>query len=1044
METAKEDIDDSLYSRQRYVLGDAAMKKMAHSSVFLSGLGGLGSEIAKNVILAGIRSITLHDDKTAMLEDLSSNFFLKEDDISMGKNRAEACKSGLAELNPYVTVKISTLKLDKQTDLTFLLDFKCVVITESSLSLQQKIDDFCRSQQPPIQFIMADVYGVHSYVFCDFGDEFTIIDPDGFDPISFPIESITKSNESQVTALDRHVHGFKDGDHITFKGVKGMNALNGTTRQVKVDSPTVLNIGDLSGDEYQPYISGGSVTEVKMPKSVNFHSLSAELKTPSVVKIDYKKDPHQNHLAMCALLKFVEVNGHLPIVRSEEDATKLIAIAQKLNGELSNPIKHVSAEFITSLAYTARGSFVPLTSAMGGIVGQEVLKALTGKFKPILQWWFLDASEVSQSDLPETPFKSKGDRYDSLRICLGNKLVQKLADLQLFMPGCGAIGCEMLKNYALLGVASGKGKITVTDDDLIEKSNLNRQFLFRSNHIQQPKSTTAAESALENNKDLKVEALQKRVCSDTEKIHFNDAFFMKQDVVINALDGYEARRYVDGRCVKNSKPLFESGTEGIRGHVQVIIPGITETYSAHGSPKSTSIPFCTLKYFPSRIEHTIQWARDEFESLFCLKPIMLNNYWDSAGLPEQTLKSVTVMATPLDPHPKSMDNGLLPTNTSQVVKILKKRPATWKECVSSACLKFENDFNHKAKQLLHSYPEDARTDNGELFWKYPRRKPMPVAFDPDNEMHMMFIETAARLLAFVYNVDVTEDDVSRQNVNYLLKDIETPTFEPKNKVIVTDASVTKDEGMRLTKGSNANIAICKQEMRRLKEDGKLQKNLLHASPVTFEKDDDTNGHIDFITSASNLRATMYGIEIADRYTTKRITGNIIPAIATTTSAVAGLATLEMIRYVKGGAELTDYRNCFLSLGRCDITFLKPDPPVMTKLKHNVSFSVWDMWHVNGNSDFKMQDFIKFFKDQHKLAVTLVLHGTDTLYMSESIESIQPNVESIQNFSESVSERMVDLIEIDDGTDYVDLRVLYEREDPENSEDIEGPAIRYHF
>ena len=50
--------------------------------------------------------------------------------------------------------------------------------------------------------------------------------------------------------------------------------------------------------------------------------------------------------------------------------------------------------------------------------------------------------------------------------------------------GCGAIGCEMLKNYALLGIGTAdKGQITITDNDLIEKSNLNRQFLFRPQHI---------------------------------------------------------------------------------------------------------------------------------------------------------------------------------------------------------------------------------------------------------------------------------------------------------------------------------------------------------------------------------------------------------------------------------------------------------------------------------------------------------------------------------------------------------------------------------
>ena len=66
------------------------------------------------------------------------------------------------------------------------------------------------------------------------------------------------------------------------------------------------------------------------------------------------------------------------------------------------------------------------------------------------------------------------------------------------MVGAGAIGCELLKNYAMLGVGAGKeikganskaaGQIVLTDPDVIEVSNLNRQFLFREKHLRKPKS----------------------------------------------------------------------------------------------------------------------------------------------------------------------------------------------------------------------------------------------------------------------------------------------------------------------------------------------------------------------------------------------------------------------------------------------------------------------------------------------------------------------------------------------------------------------------
>ena len=64
-------------------------------------------------------------------------------------------------------------------------------------------------------------------------------------------------------------------------------------------------------------------------------------------------------------------------------------------------------------------------------------------------------------------------------------MAETLQNLRVFVVGAGAIGCELLKNLALMNVSSGeRGLIQVTDNDVIETSNLSRQFLFRAADIQ--------------------------------------------------------------------------------------------------------------------------------------------------------------------------------------------------------------------------------------------------------------------------------------------------------------------------------------------------------------------------------------------------------------------------------------------------------------------------------------------------------------------------------------------------------------------------------
>ena len=167
----------------------------------------------------------------------------------------------------------------------------------------------------------------------------------------------------------------------------------------------------------------------------------------------------------------------------------------------------------------------------------------------------------------------------------GETLQKELQKSRVFLVGAGAIGCEMLKNLALMGVGTaGDGAILVTDMDRIERSNLSRQFLFRNTDIGQSKAGTAVRAIRSMNPAVKCEFFEAKVGPETENL-FSDAFFERLTLVCNALDNVEARKYVDSRCVRFDKPLLESGTLGTRGNTQIIVPFLTESYGATNDPQ---------------------------------------------------------------------------------------------------------------------------------------------------------------------------------------------------------------------------------------------------------------------------------------------------------------------------------------------------------------------------------------------------------------------------------------------------------------------------
>jgi molybdopterin/thiamine biosynthesis adenylyltransferase len=172
----------------------------------------------------------------------------------------------------------------------------------------------------------------------------------------------------------------------------------------------------------------------------------------------------------------------------------------------------------------------------------------------------------------------------------------------------------------------------LTDPDIIEVSNLNRQFLFREKNLRQPKSTTAAKSVIAMNPKLKGHITDKldKIHAETSHI-YNSDFYNRQDIIMNALDNIQARQFIDQKAIKAGKPLIDSGTLGTKGHVQVIIPGYSESYGSQKDADDTDdIPFCTLKMFPEETIHCVEWAKEIFGQKFLLKPQSYNKIFFSA------------------------------------------------------------------------------------------------------------------------------------------------------------------------------------------------------------------------------------------------------------------------------------------------------------------------------------------------------------------------------------------------------------------------------
>ena len=1041
------EVDEKLYSRQLYVMGHEAQRRMMASRAVLIGVSGLGVEVAKNIILAGISSVTLCDPEVPNSFDLGGNFYLAEGDLNKcdegqkKKGRADLCRDQLAELNEYVKVDIATnvSSLKDEAGLLALVEGASVIVVTVPLStsLLTAINDKCRASAQKTCFIYALSTGVFGTIFCDFGDAFVISDKDGENPATSQVENILTSNPAVVKVLeDQGRHGLETGDTVTFSKVKGLDGLlsdSNAKYEVKVTGPYTFELVGVDASGCSEPATQGYITQVKTPVTMSFKPYRealtdhGELMMSDFAKFDR---PPLLHLAYRALASYAEShNMEYPQPGDMNAAKEVWELAKSMDSDKILENNAAAAErIVLHLASGSRSVLSPMCATLGGIVGQEVLKACSGKFTPINGFFYFDADEC----LPEAPLAdvapSGTSRYDSTIAVFGKEAQQKLLDLNYFLIGAGAIGCEMLKNWALMGVACGeKGKIHITDMDRIEKSNLSRQFLFRNKDINEFKSATAAKAAQDMNAGMNIVPYQEKVGADTEDI-FGDDFYDKLNGVCTALDNVEARLYVDQRCLFYRLPMLESGTLGTKGNTQVVIPHVTENYGATRDPPEKSIPVCTLKNFPNQIQHTLQWARDYFEGEFKQSGEDVNSY----------------LSNP-DYAASIAGNSKFDTVMSIRKTLVDERPVSFEDCVVWARLKFETLFNNQIRQLLHNFPEDQVTSSGTKFWSGSKRCPKPLVFDLNDKCedanmrnHFDFIVAAANLRAHMFGIKGRTDEEYFVEV---LQNVIVPDFTPQEgvKIASTDAEAKESENANASAGGMEESEV-DQILASLPKPGELAGFKLN--PIEFDKDLDD--HMLFVTACSNLRALNYSIPTEDTHRSRAIAGRIIPAIATTTALVTGLICLELYKIIgtsQKELKIDAYKNGFVNLAIPFMTLSEPTPPAKTKamLKGKEwNWTAWDSLDMN-MGDITLQEFIQHFETEYNLDVSMISHGVSILFsfFANKKKLAERMKMKMSEVVESVTKKQLPPNQL-----FITFEII--ANDLETDEEVELPYVKFRF
>lgn len=747
------------------------------------------------------------------------------------------------------------------------------------------------------------------------------------------------------------------------------------------------------------------------------------------------------HLAYLALNEFYSKNERLPEVNDFIDADKILEIS-KMIYSLSKDKKrdwaislneNLDELYIIYLSIWSRLNLAPICSFLGGIVAQEIIK-FTGKFTPFNQWFYCDFFYLLKKNHKKTIQKPSKEDYDSRyfdQICVFGKEIQEVfSNLNLFIIGCGALGNEFIKIFSLLGISSGKGVITITDNDIVEISNLNRQLLFKRENVGGFKSKIAKDMMRQINPEVKCIAKQIKIDETSEEI-LDDEFYKKQDIILTCVDNIDTRKYVDKKITLLKKIHIDSGTLGTKGHCQIIIPNLTSNYNDKEDYES-EIALCTLHNFPSQIEHCIEWGKYKFGDYFNTNIVILNKLIFDF---ETELVNLQKSYSEIEMNDKIIFFNKLVEN------LLKDTP---EDFILFAIEEFNLNFNKKIQELLIKYPIDYQHKDGSKFWIGAKRPPNPVILSLIDQNHFLFIVSFSKLISYCaqklelksfsslddvaylkkiaiyileeklenFENDKIENNLQnlkkldfidkeifsnyvstlRNNLGKLKILIESKNFEKSDKTIIN----TNNSDSDLNNICNSNHVKRNSINNFSEKNVKSCENYLldYLTPLEFEKDNDLNNHVNFIKACANSRAQNYKIKECDFMKAKLISGRIIPAIASTTASITGFASAQLYSICNDikNVNIETVKNAFINLGIADIIFTETFPNKVyyqnfvkgKEINVNIpdSCTVWDYIEITQNLE-NAREFYLYLEKIYSIKTIKIIYNSRILFEYDS-------------------------------------------------------------